>query len=147
MKIELKRAVIADIDKFLGLEKLAAGTPIYSAMTDKEDAFNEISKNTVYFIEKDGETVGNISYEIKESKTAYISGLMVDPRFQGQGIGKQAMAMIIEELKDMEKIELVTHPRNTKALMMYLPLGFEIDKWIDNYFGDGDPRVSLAKKK
>jgi len=147
IKLNLKRAAIEDIDRFLDLEKLAAGTLIYSAMTDRKDALDEISKNTVYLIEKDGEIVGDISYEIRDGKTAYISGLMIDPRFQGQGVGRQAMAMIMEELKGMEKIELVTHPRNTKALMLYLSLGFEIEKWKDNYFGDGEPRVSMAKKK
>jgi ribosomal protein S18 acetylase RimI-like enzyme len=147
IKLNLKRAAIEDIDRFLDLEKLAAGTLIYSAMTDRKDALDEISKNTVYLIEKDGEIVGDISYEIRDGKTAYISGFMVDPRFQGQGVGRQAMAMIMEELKGMEKIELVTHPRNTKALMLYLSLGFEIERWKDNYFGDGEPRVSLAKKK
>jgi ribosomal protein S18 acetylase RimI-like enzyme len=147
MEINLRKAGVEDVDKFIDLEKLADGTRIYSAMTDRKEATDEITKNTVYLIEKDGDIIGDVSYEIRDGKTAYISGLMISPRFQGHGIGGQAMKMVLEELKDMEKIELVTHPRNIKALILYLSLGFEIEGWKDNYFGDGEPRVSLGKKR
>ena len=149
MDISFKKITIDDVDDFLALERTVDGSIIYSAMTDRQEAVEEITKNTVYFIKKDNNVVGNISYEIKGLKIPYISGLMVAPQFQGQGIGKQAMVIILEELKDlgMETIELLTHPRNTKALMIYLSLGFELSGWEDNYFGDGEPRVKMIKRQ
>jgi len=149
MDISFKRITIDDVDDFLELERTVDGSSIYSAMTDRREAIEEIAKNTVYFIEKDNNVVGNISYEIKDLKVSYISGLMVVPQFQGQGIGKQAMVIILGELKDlgMETIELVTHPRNIKALMIYLSLGFELSGWKDNCFGDGEPRVKMIKRQ
>lgn len=149
MDISFRKITIDDVDDFLALERTVDGSIIYSAMTDRQDAIEEIAKNTVYFIEKDNNIVGNMSYEIKGLKIAYISGLMVSPQFQGQGIGKQAMVAMLKELKDlgMETIELVTHPRNIKALMIYLSLGFELSGWEDNYFGDGEPRVKMIKRQ
>jgi ribosomal protein S18 acetylase RimI-like enzyme len=147
IKINFKRATIQDVDKFVDLEKSVAGTSVYSAMTERQDAVDEITKNIVYFIEKENNIVGNISYEIKNDKAAYISGFMIAPQFQGQGIGKKAMEMILNELENMEEIDLVTHPHNTKALMLYLSLGFKIDSWKDNYFGDGEPRVRMVREQ
>jgi hypothetical protein len=32
------------------------------------------------------------------------------------------------------------------AECLYLSMGFIIESWLDNYFGDGEPRLMLVKK-
>ncbi len=33
-------------------------------------------------------------------------------------------------------MDIVTHPKNTPALKLYLKYGFKIESWKDNYYGD-----------
>lgn len=147
-KITLKRATVEDIDKILEVEKGLVGTKIYSGLTGAEDTLKELDENIYYLIERNGKVVGDISYQMKDENHAYISGLAVAKEFQGQGIAKQAMQMVLEKLKDVEFLSLVTHPENVKAIRLYESLGFkQIGEPMENYFDDGEPRVKMEKIK
>lgn len=148
--IILTRITLKDIDAYVALEKSVSGAKTYSGVTTEKEAIEELgNKNTVaYFIKKDGEIVGSIEYEIKNKDEAYISGLVVSPRFQGQGFGYAALEQLMSgELRDIPRVDLVTHPRNSRAIRLYLSLGFVIESWKDNYYGDGEPRIVMARVK
>lgn len=113
-----------------------------AALQDME----EITKNIVYFIILDNEIVGSVIYENKSEDHAYISGLVIDQKYQGQGLARKAMELIMEELKDKKRIDLVTHPENDKAINLYKSLGFIIGETKENYFGDGEPRIVMVKE-
>ncbi len=147
MMISLKRATISDVKALVALEQGVAGTHIYVPMLKEEEWIEEIGKSVVYLIEKDGVVVGNVSYEKINKDNVYISGLVVNPKFQGQGIAHEALLKILEELKDIKRIDLVTHPDNTKALKLYESLGFTVESRKENYFGDGEPRLVLVLQK
>ncbi len=147
MAIHLKKAEISDISALLEIEKSVAGTKIYSPMLTESEWLEEFKKGVIYLIQKDGVAVGSISYEKKGEDNAHISGLAVDPKFQGQGIAKEALTQLLQELKDMKRIDLVTHPDNVKALKLYESLGFKVESRKENYFGDGEPRVVLVLGK
>jgi len=147
-KINLRRATLEDIDKILELEKSLDGTKIYSALTDKTELTNEINKTFFYLIEKDGEIAGDIAYEIKNENHAYIDGIVVAPKFQRQGIARQTMEIILEKLKNIKTIDLVTHPENEIAIKLYESLGFKkIGDQIENYFEDNEPRILMVLEK
>lgn len=57
------------------------------------------------------------------------------------------MDSILALAKSAPKIDLVTHPENTKAIRLYESLGFKIAERKENYYGDGEPRVVLVKNK
>lgn len=146
--VVLKRATLPDADAILNIENSLVGIKTYSALTDRQEVIDDIEHNYVYLIEKDGEAVGDISYELKDENHAYISGLAIMPKFQGQGIARQAMIKILTELQGMKTIDLITHPQNTKAIELYASLGFEITGPVmENYFGDGEPRVTMTLQK
>lgn len=146
-KITLQRATGGDVDAYLAVEKSVMGPKTYSGVTTKEEAREEIEKNVVYLIKKDDQAVGTIQYQLEGKDCAHITGLVVDPRFQKQGIGREALTRVLDELKDIKRIDLVTHPQNTHAIMLYLSFGFVIESWKDNYFGDGEPRIVLSRTK
>ncbi len=143
MDIKLRKAIIADIPTLISIEKSVAGTKIYSPMLEEDDWKYEIENNTVYLIEKDGTVVGNISYERKGEGKVYINGLAINPPFQGKDIGRKVMIRILDEIKDAKRIELDTHPDNAPALALYESLGFVVESRIENYYGDGEPRLVL----
>ncbi len=148
IKIRFQKATVKDIPKLISIEQKVAGLKIYSAMTKEKEWEEEIGKDnaTVYLVMKDNVAVGDISYE-KRNDGAYISGLVVGPQFQGMGIGREIMRRIMEELKDVKKIELVTHPENGVAIKLYTSFGFAVKERKENYFGDGEPRIVLVKEQ
>jgi ribosomal protein S18 acetylase RimI-like enzyme len=116
-------------------------------VTEKEwkEEFNK-SNAKIYLVTKDGVVVGDTSYEKKNDGLIYLSGLAIDPNFQKQGIGKEVMRLIMEELKNEKKVVLVVHPENSAAIKIYLSFGFVIKNWKDNYYGDGQPRIELVRE-
>jgi len=147
MNITFKLATEKDIPTFIALEKSIGNLRTYSNMTDEKEAKDEFKKNIVHFIQYDDEIVGSVEYEIKGPDHAYISGLLVNPKFQGKGIGRETMKWLLKKLQNIKTIDLVTHPDNIVAVNLYKSLGFTIGKRIENYFGDGEPRIILALEK
>jgi len=119
-------------------------------MTTEKEWQEELARKDakIYAIIKGGEIVGDVSYEIKNKNTVYISGLCVDKKFQGQGIGREAIKILLglEELKNAKRIELVTHPENKNAIRIYESFGFKKEKQIENFYGDGQPRILMTFK-
>lgn len=147
-KIELQRATLEDVDDILAVEKSLEGAKTYSALTNKEEIAEEITNNFMYLIKRNGKTVGDISYEMKSENHAHMSGLAVMPQFQGKGIAREAVKIILEKLKEVKLIDLVTHPENKKAIALYESLGFKkVGEPQENYFGDGEPRIRMVLKK
>ncbi|MGD0328774.1 MAG: N-acetyltransferase [Minisyncoccia bacterium] len=143
MLVILERATAKDVDTFINIERSVDGSSIYSAMTNRDETLAEIEKNFVYLIRESGHIVGSVMYEMKTPDHAHISGLAIYPDFQNCGIGKAAMVKILEELKNVPIIDLVTHPNNQYAIKLYKSLGFTLGKRVENYFGDGEPRVVI----
>lgn len=145
--ITFKKATIEDVDKLIEIEKTAASSKLYFAITDREGAKKEIKNNEIYFIVKDDEIVGSTQYQIQNPKLAYLGGMVIVPKFQGQGIARKAAEFKLKKLKNIKKIYFTTHPHNNKVITLYLSLGFHIELWKDNYFGDGEPRLVLVMKR
>ena len=143
--IYLKKATIADISILLEIEKSVSGTKIYSPILTKDEWKEELQKSEVYLIEKNNVVVGSLLYEKKDNENIYIGGLVINPRFQGQGIAREAMMIILEKFKDVKRIDLVTHPDNIKAINLYQSLGFIAESRKENYYGDGEPRIVMAR--
>ena len=142
--IYLKKATIADIPILLKIEKSVSGTKIYSPTLEECEWKEEFKKGIIYLIEKDGVAIGSLLYEKKNNKNVYIGGLAINPHFQGQGIARKTMMIVLEKFKDMRRIDLVTHPNNIRAINLYQSLGFITESRKENYYGDGEPRIIMA---
>lgn len=142
--MKLIRATDKDIQKLLEIEKTTAGLKIYSGYFNEKEIEEWIDNDIVYLIKNDGVIVGSISYEVKDKNHAYISGLVIKPEFQKQGLARQAMELLLEELKKFKKLSLAVHPDN-HAVRLYESLGFVVETRKENYFGDGEPRLVMIK--
>jgi ribosomal protein S18 acetylase RimI-like enzyme len=147
MNIHLKKVGSEDIPTLISIEQSVSGSKLYSPMLTNGEWSEALKKNITYLITEGDTIVGEVSYEMKDLSHAYIDGLAVSPAFQGRGIAREAMGMILDELKDVGQIDLVTHPENLKAIKLYESLGFKIESRIENYFGDGEPRVRMVLNK
>jgi ribosomal protein S18 acetylase RimI-like enzyme len=139
-----QQAVAEDANIFAALESKSASR-IYGPIGTIEDARREIRENVLYLIKKDAIVVGTAAYRVRADSSVYISSVSIDPAHRRQGIARAAMMHILEKTKDASRIDLVTHPENENALRLYMSLGFKIESRRENYFGDGEPRLVLAK--
>lgn len=142
--MKLERATVDDIQTLLEIEKTTVGLKIYSGYFNEKEIEEWINNDVVYIIKNDDAIVGSISYEIKNENHAYISGLVVKPEFQKQGLARKAMTLLFEELKEHKQLSLVVHPDN-HAVNLYESLGFVFESRKENYFGDGEPRIIMIK--
>lgn len=133
-----------DVAAFIEIEKTADDTHTYSAVTTENGALEDIGRATVYFIKRGEEVAGSVGYEMESPESAYIDGLITKPEFRGQGIGRAAMEKVLEELKHVPHIHLVTHPENKPAIELYESLGFVRGEVKENHFGDNEPRMVMT---
>ncbi len=145
-KLSFRRVSEEDVDAYLELERTVIGDRKYSGILDKDEALKEFRDNEVYLIYKDGHLAGSTEFQMKTPDHAYLAGVIVHPDFQGQGIARQATLFRLEKLKGVKRIDVVTHPENSKIIGLYQSLGFKIEKCMENYFGDGEPRVMLVRE-
>ena len=108
-----------------------------------QEEVDYLKNSEVFLAYDDNRAVGLIGYQL-ESDKAEIKTLAVIPEYQNKGIGKQMMTEILSKLKG-KKVNLVTHPKNTSAIILYLKSGFKIYGWKDNYYGDGEPRLMFEQ--
>ncbi len=144
--MKLIKATSKDIQTLLAIENTTKGLRTYSGYFQEKEIEEWLCHDIVYLIENNNIIAGSISYEIKSKNHAYISGLVIKPNFQKQGLAKKATMKLLEELASYEKIDLVTHPDNFGAIKVYTSLGFiEVDR-KENFFGDGEPRIIMVKQ-
>ena len=145
MNITLKRAGVEDVENYIKIEK-SVKSSLNLVTIDTAEAQKEIEDSIVYMIAFEEQVVGLVSYEIKGDTKAHIAEIAVNPDFQGKGIGRRAMEMILEELrtKSFTFVDLETHPDNP-ALRLYESLGFSVVGRVENYKDSGTPRLVLSR--
>jgi ribosomal-protein-alanine N-acetyltransferase len=146
LAISTHEASEADMDVLIDIERSVAKTKTYSPMVTERAWKEELAENTVEVIMLGDVTVGSIAYEEKSPDHIYISGIIVRPEYQGKGIATTAIKEVLAKYPDAERVDLVTHPDNP-ALKLYESLGFVVEERKENYWGDGEPRLVLARTK
>jgi len=147
MNVHLRRVTPADVDTYVSLEKSRAGLKTYHALTEPTEALQQIKDSVNYFILSDTTIVGSISYKVLDANTAEIDGVVILPDHEGKGYAKAALALLLNELKPFEHVFLMTHPMNPRSIHLYAGLGFTEAGRVENYFGDGEPRLKFVLQR
>jgi diamine N-acetyltransferase len=83
---------------------------------------------TTKAIEHEGQLVGFTMYGYNEDLHVYeICRIMIDRKYQGKGLGTQAVQLVLDEMKaieDCKEIYVSTDPGNTRSKHIYEKLGF-----------------------
>ncbi|GGE79154.1 GNAT family N-acetyltransferase [Priestia taiwanensis] len=82
-----------------------------------------------FAIKYEEKTVGFFMFNTVEEELGghWIYRIMVDKQYQGRGIGKRAMQLIIEEIATLPQAKRIVvgyHPGNTGAHQLYASVGF-----------------------
>lgn len=133
MNIEV--ATTQDAQSILELQKLAyvSEAEIYNdydidPLTQTLDSLQDDFEKQVFFkVSVNGKIVGSVRGYVDNS-TCYIGRLIVLPKFQNQGIGKQLMNKIESFFKYADRYELFTGHRSERNLYLYQKLGYSVYK-------------------
>lgn len=94
------------------------------------------NNDELYIVEYGGSPAGMISlYNFEDGKAEW-GRIMIDPSFQGKGIGKTALQLIIERARMLGIKTLYCHVKinNVRAVNLYKSLGFKNNGEADGEF-------------
>ena len=85
-----------------------------------------IAEEMVYVLADDKEIRG-VLVMTPEGRGMFVENVAVDPRFQGQGLGRTLMAFVEQQARkeQLDEIHLYTNELMTENLLFYHQLGFE----------------------
>ncbi|HZZ98701.1 MAG TPA: N-acetyltransferase [Candidatus Saccharimonadia bacterium] len=145
MKIQIKKVLIKENAQILyELDNRVDNKSCYLPARSVNEQEQYLQSSDVLIAFAESKPIGFIASKPVE-KYVELQSIVVVPQFQGKGVGKELLSKLIETV-DGKEIRLVTHPHNTGAIIFYLKSGFRIVGWGDNYYGDGEPRLKLARK-
>ena len=90
----------------------------------QDDTFFNEGMENVYLLIEQGEIIGSVALKGEE-----IDDLIVNPKCQGQGFGKQLLLWALQNIQT-EKVMLHVAAWNERAVNLYKKCGFEITETI-----------------
>lgn len=136
-----------DYHHIVNIEKAAFNRSFDFAIQNIKEAKKFLSDTNLFLVynPKD-QLVGYYSTKLLNKKTLEIVGIAILPKFQQKGIGSQIFKRILKDIK-APLVKIVTHPYNIAGLKLYFKFGFLIKYLKQNYYGDGQPRLILYKRR
>jgi|CXWL01.1.fsa_nt_gi ribosomal protein S18 acetylase RimI-like enzyme len=144
-RVVLREGTDADEADYRRIAK-AVESPTFHANAD-ETIKAQFQKGPVFIVEFEGKTAGVIACEVASDAAVYFEDVVIDPAFHGKGLGRAALEEVIARMSTAPRMWLMTHPNNTSAVKLYSSLGFREVERIENYFGDGEPRIKMVLEK
>jgi ribosomal protein S18 acetylase RimI-like enzyme len=128
----ISQASIEDAEAILKLQKIAyqSEAQLYndfsiSPLTQTLDQIKADFATKVFFkAVAGGDIVGSVR-GYQEKGTCYVERLIVDPAFQGQGIGTALMRHIESVFSEAKRFELFTGHKSERNLRLYQKLGYQ----------------------
>lgn len=120
--LSLRPASKADLPLISRLLQVGFGGPAPDDLTDRLDS----PRAQILVIELDGLSVGTMTIT-RDGVDGGVYGFVVDPRWQGRGIGRDALRRACEQLRTegASQIRLEVAVENDRALAIYTGAGFE----------------------
>lgn len=83
----------------------------------------------------------------RNSQTARIYSLVVEPAQRGRGIAQALLAAVEADARTRKcrALCLEVRPDNAAALRLYSRLGYTVDQRIAHFYEDGSPALRLSK--
>lgn len=107
-----------------------------------------IKYGLVYLLKEDEKIISIIEYmQNYNDKSVFMYGLSTIKSKRNQGYAKKILKFTEEILiKDkIEKIYLTVDPKNDVAIQLYKDLGYEIDSFHNDEYGEGIDRYTMSK--
>lgn len=127
-------------DKKRILELLKMNTPLYFSPNEEKDLVFYLDNyaQNYFVVEIDGliEASGGINFT-EDGSIGKISWDIVNPTYQGKGLGSLLMKFRIDKLKETEGIERISVRTSQLAFKFYEKFGLEIREIVQDYWDKG----------
>jgi ribosomal protein S18 acetylase RimI-like enzyme len=142
----VRTATVKDLDAFVRLEK--AG--FTSDQFDREQLryLLDEANATGLIIEQAGQSCGAaIMAWRKNSQVGRLYSIVIDPIFQGRGLGRK----LLQACEDMalargcEHLSLEVRADNRRAIIMYRHHGYQMTQLLPGYYADGTDGLRMVK--
>lgn len=131
------------------LELFRKNTPEYFAPSEEVDFVEYLDQllEDYFVLEDAGRLVGcgGINY-FEDEKEARISWDMVDPEFQGKGIGRKLVEHRLSVIKNKEKFERIRVRTSQLAYAFYQKFGFELEGIEKDFWAPGLDLYQMSMK-
>lgn len=151
--MKIRKAKIEDVKLMVKINSSSGykwkGNPKKVKKYILEDFNKKDSKNFFPFIvEINKKPIAYFILSIKDKKECHFDFLSITKGFQNKGIGKKILqtAIRISKKKKCKKISLMVWQKNFKAIGLYNKFGFYVTDIKDNYFKNGDSKITMQKK-
>jgi len=99
---------------------------------------------------EDGELAGFLIGFLSQTHPdeAYVHFVGVAPEERGTGLGRTLYERFFDEVRAQGRsvVRCVTSPANADSVGFHTRLGFEVEGTVDDYDGQGESRVLLARR-
>ena len=141
----IRRATPADIPALVALE---AVFPTDRMSTRNFQDLLRRGRGSVLVYEDGGVLLGDavVLYR-RNSPTARLYSLVVEPAQRGRGIAQQLLAAVEAEVRERhcQALRLEVRPDNAQALRLYARLGYTVARRLEQFYEDGSPALRLSK--
>jgi ribosomal protein S18 acetylase RimI-like enzyme len=99
----------------------------------------------IVYVLADKEGIRGVLVMMPQGRDMFVENVAIDPRFQGQGLGRALMAFVEQQARkeQLDEIRLYTNELMTENLHFYHQLGFEEES---RHMQNGYRRVFLRKR-
>ncbi|MGE5333727.1 MAG: GNAT family N-acetyltransferase [Nitrososphaerota archaeon] len=148
MSYAIRRAIAEDLAAIEAC--VQAAYAIYVERIGREPApmladYHALSARGVVYVLAEQDGVHGVLVMMRQGDSMFVENIAVDPRFQGQGLGRMLMAFAEQQahLANLIEIRLYTNELMTENLQFYRRLGFEEEGRSTQ---DGYRRVFLRRR-
>jgi [ribosomal protein S18]-alanine N-acetyltransferase len=140
----INKAKTTDLHQIVGLEKKVFNETLGIEFLHFELTENPYALMYVYHINQ--QVVGYIGIRILD-QNAEMMNFVVDPLYQGQGIGEKLLNEVMKTLKEnnVEMLSLEVRRHNQKAISFYEKHHFQVSHIRKNYYQNEDAIVYIRK--
>ncbi|CAZ98331.1 GNAT family N-acetyltransferase [Zobellia galactanivorans] len=127
-------------DKPKIIELLRKNTPAFFAPSEEADLSNYLDREVEdYFVYEENAVIigaGGINY-FPKLRLARISWDIINPNFQGKGVGRTLIQHRLDHLKGIENMDSIVVRTTQLAHKFYEKMGFELEKTEKDFWAKG----------
>jgi ribosomal protein S18 acetylase RimI-like enzyme/predicted double-glycine peptidase len=142
----VRLATVKDLDALVRLEKVG----FTSDQFDRDQLLYLLSEAnaTALIIEQDGQVCGSaIMAWRKNSEVGRLYSIVIDPAFQGCGLGSQLLQACEDTAlkRGCDRVSLEVRVDNKRAITMYERHGYAVTERLPEYYADGSAGLRMVK--